>query len=259
MQGRGTITLTELGVGWTLDPKSVNDSGPAATTGGNCNGPNLNARMAGNVGQSAYAYVRDQPAKTQFTIWTYVFPTVDAAKAAFARTVASYSACNTWVDPTEIVNIFSVLPDLRAPCPSADPSKNAATKSKKAKVSTTTTTVPACPVGDESVARRRERAVPAGSSYCNAGQVLSFQDIVEVRIGAQVFRYGSSTAANDGASCDGDYPNAAPPDTAQLFLLAQQAINKYQAELKQYTKEYYATLATSTTTGKGTTSTTNAK
>ena len=87
--------------------------------------------------------------------------------------------------------------------------------------------------------------------------MLSYQDIVEVRIGAQVFRCGSTTAYDDNAECDGDYPNASPPDTAQLFLLAQQAINKYQAELKQYTKEYYATLATST--GKRTTSTTKAK
>jgi len=99
------------------------------------------------------------------------------------------------------------------------------------------------------------------SRFCDSGQITTVLDIAEVRIGAQIVRYTLSTRNPDfrDLKCDGDYPNAPAPDTGQLFLLTQQAINKYQAELKQYTKEYYATLATSTTTGKRTTSTTKAK
>jgi len=240
-QGRGTITLADLGVGWTLDPTSVNDGGPAKETGGNCNGPNLAARMSGYVGKNAYKYKREQPTELELQIFTYVFPSVDAAKAAFARTVASY-ACNTWNEDGATYTL-GVLPDLLVPCPSE--ATVDVRNGKKGRRGTTSTTKPACPVGDESIIRRLTGKVDEDSKYCNDGQVIINDDIVEVRIGAQVFRFAGGETPGDSCS---DQSDAGPADTAAVFLVVQQAINKYQAELKQYTKEYYANLATTTTT-----------
>ena len=224
MQGRGTLTLDELGVGWTLDPTKVNDIGPASETGGICNGPNLKARMLGNIGSSAYNYVSNPEIGPKFSIVTHVFPTVDASKAAFARTSASY-ACNIWSESeSRSENSISILPNF--------------------------------PSGDESIARRRTISYPiVDVPICISGIDFRIQDILEVRIGAQIFRFDLTKNAPRGevdinACIDDVQPGVVPPDTAQLFRLAQQAIDKYNAELKQYTKEVYAALATTTSTTK---------
>lgn len=217
MQGRGTLTLDDLGVGWIGPNINGIDLHPAEETGGTCNGPNRKATMLGNIGLSSYNYHKDDLQEDLFKFETYVFPTVAASKAAFARTTGSYGC--SWISESFTKSV-SILP--------AFPS-----------------------VSDSQASR--ERWV-YGPDSCSADRTIYIIDTLVVRVGAQIFffedrlfTYGYPSFPSD---CVRGPNNPIPPDTAQLFRLAQQAIDKYNAELKQYTKEVYAALATTTSTTK---------
>jgi len=103
----------------------------------------------------------------------------------------------------------------------------------------TSAVLPDLKVGDESFAR--SGSFEAGSQYCNAGETFSVTHRVGVRVGATVFLIDRDNFTPDCGS-------VGAPDTEELFEIATKAITKFEAELKQYTKEYYANLATTTTT-----------
>jgi len=216
-QARGVLTLNDLGTDWSLKPTNVNDFDTLANTPGYCNGPSLLTRMAGHTGRSWFEYTKIGDDQTSLDILTFVFPSEEAAKAAYAAEVDVYACPNPRESDGSTATV-AVLPDLI--------------------------------VGDESTAR--SVTYTGGPTFCNAGEQYLITDNVIVRKSATVIRIG---LMNFTPGCG----SVSAPDANDLYAIAGKAVKKYEAELQTYTAEYYATLATSTTTGKRTTSTTKAK
>jgi len=143
------------------------------------------------------------------------------AEEAFARTTESYK-CGSWraeLDPY-VGNGISVLPSPKL-------------------------------VGDVLARRITVEALSDTLFDCARNQVFRIQDVIEVRVKAVIFRYRLEVPLfSPWFACDGDTSEASPPNTEQLFMLAKRNSDKYMAELKKYTKEVYAALATTTSTTK---------
>lgn len=152
-QARGVLSLNDLGTDWSLKPTNVNDFDTLAKSPGYCNGPSLLTRMAGSIGRSWFVYTKPGDTETSLDIFTFVFPSEDAAMAAYAAEVGVYGCANPRESDGSTSSI-AVLPDLS--------------------------------VGDESTAR--SVTTTAGPQYCNAGEPFAITDNVIVRKRATIMR-----------------------------------------------------------------------